>query len=570
LKRSDLIEAPGEPRANGSPRAAAAISASGVSKVFRLPHERYTTVRERVVHPFTRQPYDALPALRDVSFEVAAGEFFGIVGKNGGGKSTLLKCLSGIYRPEAGEVRVEGRLAPFIELGVGFNEEMTGRDNAILNGILLGLTAREARDRLEEIIAFAELEDFVELKLKNYSSGMSVRLAFSVMIHVDADVLLFDEVLAVGDGAFQRKCLDHFARLKQEGRTVVLVTHGMESVRQFCDRAMLLHRGEVAALGDAETIASAYEELNADPHARFTAPRAASPDDAARPASQPSRDGAAARRLHRTGRNFVAFGGDLRRLAALTRALAVAEFRLRYLDSALSYLWAVMRPLAYFGVLYVFVTKIAGLDNGIRDYPVYLLLSLMLWTYFDQGTQASVQSLVHRGALLRRIPVPHVAIPLSVVLTAFFDLCMNLLAVLVVLLAFGLTPRPEWAELPVLVALLSVLLAGACFLLSALYVRFRDVDQIWIVVSQALFFGTPIFYVAASLPEGLKHVFLANPLAAIFTQARHAVVDPSAPSAAEAMGGAAYLLIPFGILVAVLALGLWVFTRMSASAAESL
>ena len=184
-----------------------------------------------------------LEALRGVSFAVEHGEFFGIVGRNGSGKSTLLKCLAGIYRLDGGEIWVDGRMSTFIELGVGFNPDLAARDNVILNGIMLGLTPREARRRYDEVIEFAELREFEDLKLKNYSSGMHVRLAFSVMIQVDADVLLIDEVLAVGDAAFQQKCFDEFNRLRDEGRTIVLVTHDMASVQRFCHRAMLLERG---------------------------------------------------------------------------------------------------------------------------------------------------------------------------------------------------------------------------------------------------------------------------------------------------------------------------------------
>ena len=191
---------------------------------------------------------------------------FGIVGRNGSGKSTLLKCLAGIYRVDeterGGELEVRGRLSPFIELGVGFNPDLTARENVIINAIMLGLTLKEARRRFDEIIAFAELEEFLDLKLKNYSSGMYVRLAFSVAVQVDADVLLIDEVLAVGDSAFQQKCFDQFHRLREAGKTIVFVTHEMGSVVRYCDRAMLMERGEIVCKGDPDRVAREYHELN--------------------------------------------------------------------------------------------------------------------------------------------------------------------------------------------------------------------------------------------------------------------------------------------------------------------
>ena len=201
-------------------------------------------------------------ALDDVSFTVERGEFFGIVGRNGSGKSSLLKCLAGIYRTDEGRIYVDGRMSTFIELGVGFNPELAARDNVILNGIMLGLSPREARERFEDVVRFAELEEFVDLKLKNYSSGMHVRLAFSVMIQVQADILLVDEILAVGDAAFQQKCFDVFFRLRDEGKTVLFVTHDMAAVQRFCHRAMLLERGRIVALGEPDEVADRYLQLN--------------------------------------------------------------------------------------------------------------------------------------------------------------------------------------------------------------------------------------------------------------------------------------------------------------------
>jgi ABC-type polysaccharide/polyol phosphate transport system ATPase subunit len=239
-----------------------AVVVEGVSKRFVLPHERVHTLKERALHPFRRTGADRLQALEDVSFEVAPGEFFGIVGRNGSGKSTLLKCMAGIYRTDAGRIAMRGRLSTFIELGVGFNMELAARDNVLINGIMLGLSPKEALRRFDRIIEFAELGEFVDLKLKNYSSGMQVRLAFSVMIQVDADVLLIDEVLAVGDASFQQKCFEVFQRLKEEGRTILFVTHDMAAVNRFCDRALLLERGRVELIGEPGQVGARYLERN--------------------------------------------------------------------------------------------------------------------------------------------------------------------------------------------------------------------------------------------------------------------------------------------------------------------
>jgi ABC-2 type transport system ATP-binding protein len=238
------------------------IEARGLQKSFRVPEHRIDTLKERASHPFRRMEYRELHALRDVSFDVHRGEFFGIAGQNGSGKSTLLKILASIYRADAGRIRMAGRLAPFIELGVGFNQELSARENVVINGVLMGLSKREARSRLDAVLDFAELQDFAELKLKNYSSGMLVRLAFAVMVQADTDIMLVDEVLAVGDMAFAQKCMDVFYEKRDAGKTIVLVSHDMGAIQSLCHRAMLIHHAELAYIGEPEEVAMRYYRLN--------------------------------------------------------------------------------------------------------------------------------------------------------------------------------------------------------------------------------------------------------------------------------------------------------------------
>jgi ABC-2 type transport system ATP-binding protein len=239
-----------------------AIEVNNLSKTFRIPEHKVDSLKERAVKPLTRAEYKQLHALRDVSFDVHRGEFFGIVGRNGSGKSTLLKILASIYRADGGRVRMAGRVAPFIELGVGFNPEMTAKENVTLNGILFGLTRRESIRMLDSVLDFAELHDFAELKIKNYSSGMMVRLAFSIMVQADADIMLIDEVLAVGDASFGQKCMDIFYERRDAGKTIVLVTHDMTTVQDLCDRAVVIHDGEMQYCGDPEQAAVRYFRLN--------------------------------------------------------------------------------------------------------------------------------------------------------------------------------------------------------------------------------------------------------------------------------------------------------------------
>ena len=235
-----------------------AIRVEGLSKRFRIPLDRSSTLKHRLTHWRSSSRYRILEALRDVSFEVAAGEFIGIIGHNGSGKSTLLKILSRIYRPDDGKVAIEGKVSPFLELGVGFNPELTARENIFLSGAILGLGRAELNRLFDEIIGFAELGQFVDHKLKNFSSGMEVRLAFSLAIQAHAQILMMDEVLAVGDAAFQQKCFDIFNRYKREGRTVVLVTHELSAVNTYCDRAILLDHGRLAADGPAADVTAKY------------------------------------------------------------------------------------------------------------------------------------------------------------------------------------------------------------------------------------------------------------------------------------------------------------------------
>lgn len=236
----------------------AAIAVAGVSKHFKIPHEKTQTLRACFVNCHKRRGVDIFRALQDVTFEVKKGEFFGIVGRNGSGKSTLLKILAGIYVPDRGTVEVAGQISPFLELGVGFNPELTGRDNIYLNAAILGLSREQIEKKFNDIVAFSELKRFIDQKLKNYSSGMQVRLAFSVAIHADKDLLLMDEVLAVGDSNFQQKCLEEFSRYRQEGKTVVLVTHDTAVVQRYCDRALLLREGRIMKIGTADDVVAEY------------------------------------------------------------------------------------------------------------------------------------------------------------------------------------------------------------------------------------------------------------------------------------------------------------------------
>ena len=242
------------------------LSVRNVSKDFFLPHNTSNSIKESVTQLFKpkRKGGDVYHALKGISFDVKKGDFFGVVGRNGAGKSTLLRIMAEIYQPTKGSVQVKGRLVPFIELGVGFNNNLTGRQNVYLNGAMLGFSKKEMDERYDAIVKFAELEKFMDQKLKNYSSGMRVRLAFSVAIQADADILLLDEVLAVGDANFKKKCFAYFDKLKENKKTIILVSHSMGTIREYCNRAILIEDGKITHEGSADTVADAYNQLFAD------------------------------------------------------------------------------------------------------------------------------------------------------------------------------------------------------------------------------------------------------------------------------------------------------------------
>ena len=266
-----------------------------------------------------------------------------------------------------------------------------------------------------------------------------------------------------------------------------------------------------------------------------------------------------------------ALGEGVRRFASLTFMLAATDFKLRWFGSALGYLWTLMKPLLLFGVLYVVFTEVVKFGEGVKNYPVYLLCAIVLFTYFGETTSRGVTSLVDRDNLLRKIRFPRLVIPLAVALHSLFNLGLNMIAVFVFVVAAGIEPNIDWLQLPLLVGMMVVLATGVTMMLSALYVRFRDVEPIWEVALQLLFYASPVIYVVTTIPNhDLQRLAVMNPIGAILTQMRHALVDPSAPTATTVLGGWQWLAVPTGIVVAVFCLGWWVFMREAPRIAENL
>ena len=269
-------------------------------------------------------------------------------------------------------------------------------------------------------------------------------------------------------------------------------------------------------------------------------------------------------------RGPTAVGDDLRRLVNLTFTLAANDFKLRFFGSALGYLWTLMRPLLLFGVLYFVFTEVVRFGAGVKHYPVYLLAAIVLFTFFSETTSRGVTSLIERETLLRKIRFPRMVVPLSVALHALFNLGLNLLVVFVFVFASGIDPRWSWLEVVPLILLLVMLSTGTTMLISALYVRYRDIQPIWEVILQILFYASPIIYVTESFPDSIEREAMANPITAILTQMRHALIDPAAPTAAQAIGGGVRLLIPLLLTAVVFAVGIWVFAKEAPRIAEDL
>jgi ABC-type polysaccharide/polyol phosphate transport system ATPase subunit/ABC-type polysaccharide/polyol phosphate export permease len=557
-------ERPGE-----HPSAEAIVACEDVWKTFRLPYDRPYTFKQRVLHPHRSRAARQLDALRDVTFGVEPGEFFGVIGRNGSGKSTLLKCLAGIYTPNRGSVTVKSRVSPFIELGVGFNPELTALDNVIVNASLLGIPPGVARARFPAVLRFAELEEFVDLKLKNYSSGMFVRLGFAAAIQADADIYLVDEVLAVGDAHFQEKCFEVFRRMKQTGKTVIFVTHDLDAVEEFCDRALLLERGHVAAIGHPADVIQTYREHDA----------AEEQAEVARQAAQPAEEQAGLVQHPAALVEPEAFpttpaattpASGWRHFFYVTATLSASEFKLRYFGSFLGYLWTFLRPMIAFGVLYVVFTEIFKFGGDVPHFALMLLLGIVLHTFFADATMSALGSLVQRESLLRKVAFPRAAIPIAVSMTAAANLGLGILVVLALAMLDGVEPRASWLLIFPLLAYLLLFAASIAVLISVLFVRYRDVQPMWEVTIQLLFWATPIIYVISFVPPRFRDIVMSNPLAVVVQQARHSLIDPREPSAAMALGSRAELLVPIGVVGLVALVSLVVYRRLASRIAEEL
>ena len=536
----------------------AVLRVDRLSKSFAIPRHRAWTLKERIKRPLASMGHDRFEALHDVSFEVTPGEFFGVIGRNGSGKSTLLRCIAGIHQPDTGVVEVNSGMAPFIELGVGFHHQLAARDNVEVAGTLMGLGPAEARRRFPSVITFAELEDFVDLPLGNYSSGMQVRLAFSTSFQVGAELLLFDEVLAVGDEVFKEKCMATFDRLIKRGHTIVYVSHSLDTVREFSDRVLLLDQGRAVAVGEPEPVLERYGELNRD----YVRERKAI---AARRAASIRRDELEVPEHEVLGTRRQA--SRLRRFADVTLTLARTDFKLRYLDSVVGYVWSLAQPLLLFLVMWLVWTEVFKPGSDVPNYELGLLMGIALYTFFSEATGHALTSLVAKGGMLRKISFPPVTLPLASVLTSFYVYGLTLVIVLGFVLVNGVGPSLRWLEMVPALLLLVVFTVGVALLVSILYVTIRDVQQIWDVVLRLTFFLTPVFYPIELAPEGLQEILMLNPLAVVTVQARHALLDPSAPTALEA-GGAPIIAAALLIVGAIVAAGILLYRVRARQVAE--
>jgi ABC-type polysaccharide/polyol phosphate transport system ATPase subunit/ABC-type polysaccharide/polyol phosphate export permease len=533
------------------------LAVRSVSKSFPAARGRAPTMKALLVNPRTALSRRRLQALRAVDLDLATGEVVAVVGPNGSGKSTLLRCMSGVYEPDSGTIEATGRLALFVDLGPAFHPELTAIDNVVLVGSLMGLPPAEARARAPEAISFAGVEEHAEMELKNFSSGMTARLAFGVALQAPADVLFVDEALAFGDIDFRHRCLEALDRFRAGGGSIVYVSHDLETVERLADRVLVLDDGRAIALGPpAEALteyrrraASAPQAAGARMVPSGEAGDGAAPGTATLPLAEDGSRGGWARRK-----------ASPRRLLDVTLAIARSEYKLRYLDSVLGYAWALLQPLIVFAVLYFIFSRVVRF-NGVANYPIQLLLGVVLFSYFTEATGLAMTSLVTKGNLLRAVAFPPISVPAASAITTALTAGISLLLALGFALVNGIVPTASWLELVPLLALLVAFTTGACVLLALLYLLFRDVRQTWAVITRMLFFATPVFYPITAAPLGMRHLLMANPLAMVIVEVRHVLVDPAAPSAAAAIGGAAWLAVPIGIGLGLPILGAWLFAR---------
>jgi ABC-2 type transport system permease protein len=379
---------------------------------------------------------------------------------------------------------------------------------------------------------------------------MQVRLAFSTSFQVDADLLLFDEVLAVGDEVFKRKCMLTFERLIERGHTIVYVTHALDTVQKFADRVLLLEEGRAVALGEPDEVLEEYERRNLEhERARRAAPATESEVDVPSYPEAPLN------------------GSGLRRFVDITLTLARAEFKLRYLNSIVGYVWSLAQPLLLFLVLYFFWVELFHPGAGVPHYELALLLGVALFTFFSEAAGHALNSLVGKGAMLRKIPFSPLTLPISSVLTSFYVYGLTLVIAIGFIFASGIPPRLAWLEMVPVLALLLVYTIGVSLLLALLYVSIRDVEPIWTVIQRLMFFLTPVFYPIELAPDNLEKILMLNPLSVVTVEARHILVDPSAPSALDVAGPGAFAA-SLAITATVLGASLLLYRKQAALIAE--
>lgn len=532
------------------------LAISGLSKRFSARSMARVPLKRLIRHPRQSLNPPRVEVLREISFEVGRGEFFAIVGSNGSGKSTLLRCIAGIYEPDAGEILASSRIAPFIELGASFHPDLDARDNIALVGTLIGLEPREARRRTPEILEYAELREFGGMPLRNFSSGMEARLAFAISLASDAELLLFDEVLAVSDLAFRERSFDAFERLRSEGRAVIYVSHQLETVSRFADRAMLLEGGGALRIGAPDAVLEEYEQRS---RVGLTHPTLRLPDEGGAVRDEPAAGGPASGRR----RDFAPAGEEdppraaARRFLRAGRALTLAELRVRYLDSVLGYLWALVQPLLMFAVLYFVFSKVVRFEEA-SHYPVQLLIGVVIFNYFAEATGLGLPSLVVRANLLQRIAFPAAAVPTASVVVSALSFVIGLGIAVAFAALSGVTISARWLELLPLAAVLVAFSAGTALILAQLFATARDVRPIWAVLTRVLFFATPVFYPIGVAPENLGQAIMMNPIAVVIVESRNAL-GLGGSSTAEAIGGAGWLAIPALLTIAVPCLGVWLY-----------
>ena len=499
-----------------------------VYKSFDIYMDKANSLKEKMLF-WNRNRKEKREVLKDINLTIKNGEAVGLIGVNGSGKSTLLKLMTKIIYPNKGKIITNGKLTSLLELGAGFHPDFSGRENIYFNASIFGLTKKQIDSRLDNIIEFSELGAYIDNPVRTYSSGMYMRLAFAVAINVDADILLVDEVLAVGDQHFQEKCIAKMKELKEQGKTMVFVTHSLGTVKDFCNRAIWLNQGEIQMDGEPDPVIDAYLKAT----------------------TQNSEE----------RNNQINLVKDLYNYRELLKTNIKKDVGGKYKNSVLGVLWSFINPLLQIAV-YALVFQVI-LKSDIDNYTVYLCCGLIPWQYFSSVVLRGAATIIDNGNIIKKVYFPREILPISVVTSEGVNFLISTIIILgfVIFGGIGLSWNILWYFLIFIIQF--IVSIGVAFIVSSLTVYFRDLQHLLGIFMQLLFYATPIVYAISSVPAGLQWIVKINPMSYLIEGYRAIFYNRTMP---DFQG----LLIALAMGIVLCLIGYFVFKKLEKKFAEEL